>query len=601
MFGINNETGVIYTRDVGLDREVVKGFRLTLQVADMAGEGLSDLSTAFIHVTDINNHAAQFYPVSYRMTAVENRELEEIGRVNVTDKDEPGSANWNAKFTIIKGDPNGHFAIRTDPVTNQGILSVVKHLDYEAQMDHELILAVENEVPLSPKAPQEAISNAMVTVTVTNEHEAPRFKVDPLKLSVPESIDPGTILARNIAEDEENKNLRFKVQYDPEGWLSINPETGEIKTRRKFNPRSPYVKDNIYHAVIKVTDMDAGEVFSSSTVEITVREMNDFAPVLFPLRGSLCRDSEVNPSLVLSAVDLDLAPQAAPFSFRLSDPAVAANWTLIQLNETHTVLQPLVEMDSGLYSVPVLVSDSGTPSLAATYSVNVTLCDCGIFGDCDAIAAPLLGYRAGISFLALVIIIASILLLLLLLLLALTIWSCRNRPIKRSPLLVGESDDDVRDNVVNYDEQGGGEEDERGYNLDQLRNPDAAMPHPSPAKATPQSRPTFPSPGSAPPRGKQPLRRDAPQNLPAFSYPRKPPSDPSDIRDFIDDGVDEADKDPNVPPYDTALIYDYEGDGSQAGSLSSIVSSCSNGDQDYDHLKDWGPRFRKLADMYGPH
>ncbi|XP_070296879.1 cadherin-15-like [Salvelinus sp. IW2-2015] len=45
MFGINNETGAIYTRDVGLDWEVVKGFRLKLQVADMSGMGLTSLAT----------------------------------------------------------------------------------------------------------------------------------------------------------------------------------------------------------------------------------------------------------------------------------------------------------------------------------------------------------------------------------------------------------------------------------------------------------------------------------------------------------------------------------------------------------------------------
>ena len=48
----------------------------------------------------------------------------------------------------------------------------------------------------------------------------------------------------------------------------------------------------------------------------------------------------------------------------------------------------------------------------------------------------------------------------MLLLLALTVWSCRKRPVRKEGLLVGESDDDIRDNVVNYDEQGGGEEDE---------------------------------------------------------------------------------------------------------------------------------------------
>lgn len=65
-------------------------------------------------------------------------------------------------------------------------------------------------------------------------------------------------------------------------------------------------------------------------------------------------------------------------------------------------------------------------------------------------------------------------------------------------------------------------------------------------------------------------------------------------------GLEAADGDPNVPPYDTALIYDYEGEGSLAGSLSSIASGSSDGDQDYDYLNDWGPRFQKLANMYDP-
>lgn len=64
-------------------------------------------------------------------------------------------------------------------------------------------------------------------------------------------------------------------------------------------------------------------------------------------------------------------------------------------------------------------------------------------------------------------------------------------------------------------------------------------------------------------------------------------------------GLDAADSDPSVPPYDTALIYDYEGSGSVAGTLSSIVSSLEDGDQDYDYLNEWGPRFRRLADLYG--
>lgn len=40
--------------------QVVKSFRLKLQVADMGGMGLTSEAVAIIHVSDINNHAPRF-------------------------------------------------------------------------------------------------------------------------------------------------------------------------------------------------------------------------------------------------------------------------------------------------------------------------------------------------------------------------------------------------------------------------------------------------------------------------------------------------------------------------------------------------------------
>ena len=46
-------------------------------------------------------------------------------------------------------------------------------------------------------------------------------------------------------------------------------------------------------------------------------------------------------------------------------------------------------------------------------------------------------------------------------------------------------------------------------------------------------------------------------------------------------------------------MFNHEGQGSDAGSLSSINSGTTDGSQNYDYLKDWGPRFSKIADVYG--
>lgn len=61
------------------------------------------------------------------MTAEENKSYFEIGRVNVTDRDDRGTRNWEARYSILpSNDPKRSFAITTDPATNQGVISVVK-------------------------------------------------------------------------------------------------------------------------------------------------------------------------------------------------------------------------------------------------------------------------------------------------------------------------------------------------------------------------------------------------------------------------------------------------------------------------------------------
>ena len=68
---------------------------------------------------------------------------------------------------------------------------------------------------------------------------------------------------------------------------------------------------------------------------------------------------------------------------------------------------------------------------------------------------------------------------------------------------------------------------------------------------------------------------------------------------FILKRLDDADGDPTAPPHDSVHAFMYEGAGSNAGSLSSLDSVGAESEDDYNFLSDWGPRFNKLAHMYG--
>ncbi|CAK6436890.1 unnamed protein product [Pipistrellus nathusii] len=584
LFSIDEHSGEIRTVQVGLDREVVAVYNLTLQVADMSGDGLTSTASAIITLEDVNDNAPGFTRAEFFMEATEAMSGVDVGRLEVEDKDLPGSPNWAARFTILEGDPDGHFAIRTDPKTNEGVLSVVKPLDYESCDQYDLKVEVQNEVPLQAAAPKPERDQARVSVQVRDVNEAPVFQENPLRTSLAEGAAPGTPVATFSARDPDTQQLqrlRYSKDYDPEDWLQVDGATGWVQTQSVLSPASPFLKDGWYRAIILAYDDASPPCTATGTLSIEILEVNDHAPELFPSSGSLCSEPDQGSGLLLGATDEDLPPHGAPFHFQLSPrvPELARNWSLSQINMSHARLRLRHQVQEGLHRLSLLLRDSGQPPQHREQLLNVTVCHCGQDGVCLQGAAALRAKGTGISLGALAIMLASVVLLLLLALPA-ALLSRLRRPSWDKELLQGLQDD-LRDNILNYDEQGGGEEDQDAYDISQLRHPSELA-----ALSAPLGRPL--------------LRRDTP-----FSWARPPPSrvlptSPADMADFINDGLEAADSDLSVPPYDTALIYDYEGDGSMAGTLSSILSSLGDEDQDYSCLRDWGPRFARLADLYGP-
>ncbi|XP_059189917.1 cadherin-4-like [Centropristis striata] len=586
MFTINSETGDIVTVAPGLDREKVSQYTIIVQATDMEGNlnfGLSNTATAIITVSDINDNPPMLTSRTFSGEVPENRVDLVVANLTVIDADQPHSPNWNAIYRIISGDTSGHFAIRTDPVTNDGMVTVVKPVDFEMNRAFMLTVVVSNQAHLASGIQSSLQSTAGVTISVQDVNEPPYFPTNPKHIRFEEGVPAGTSLTTFSASDPDRLQMQQTIRYsklnDPADWLSINRTNGQIVTTAMLDRESIYVKNNIYEATFLATDNGSPAASGTGTLQIYLIDINDNPPALIPGESQICERVNKNVHGVnITAADADTDPNAGPFVFELpgSPTSIRRNWTISRISGDYARLglRYQIYLEPGVYEVPIIVSDSGNPPLSNRSVIKVKVCPCDQHGDCTTagpLAAAGLGTGAIISILICIIILLSMVLLFV-------VWIKRREKERHTKQLLIDPEDDVRDNILKYDEEGGGEEDQ-DYDLSQLQQPDS-LEHII----------------SKPPGVR---RVDERPIIPESQYPIRPVvPHPGDIGDFIHEGLRAADNDPTAPPYDSLLVFDYEGSGSTAGSVSSLNSS-STGDQDYDYLNDWGPRFKKLADMYG--
>lgn len=582
MFTINSENGDIVTVAAGLDREKVPRYTITVQATDMDGNqhhGLSNTATAMIIVNDVNDNPPEFTAATYYGEVQENKREVIVANLTVTDRDQAHTSNWNALYRIVSGDPAHHFIVKTDPITNEGMVIVEKPVDYEINRAFVLTVLVMNQSPLATGIQSSLQSTATVAISVTDVNEAPFFIPNPKLIRQEEEMPVGTLLTTFAAQDPDrfmHQAIRYSELSDPANWLNINATTGQITTTAIMDRESSYVKNNIYEATFLAVDNGNPLASGTGTIQIYLIDVNDNAPELIPKETQICEKPNPN-AINITAGDADRDPNNDPFVFELAyrPLSVRQNWTITRLNGDSAQLSLRIGfLIAGVYDIPIIITDSGNPPLSSTTVIKVKVCPCDEHGDCTAVGAIA---AAGLGTGAIIAILLCIIILLILVLLF-VIWMKRRDKERQTKQLLIDPEDDVRDNILKYDEEGGGEEDQ-DYDLSQLQQPDALDPV---LAKTPGIRRVDERPIGA--ESQYPLRPTIPH--------------PGDIGDFINEGLRAADNDPTAPPYDSLLVFDYEGSGSTAGSVSSLNSS-SSGDHDYDYLNDWGPRFKKLADMYG--
>ncbi|NXR64932.1 CADH8 protein, partial [Rhadina sibilatrix] len=575
-FSIEPHTAIIKTALPNMDREAKEEYFVVIQAKDMGGHmgGLSGTTTVTITLSDVNDNPPKFAQSLYHFSVMEDVALgEPIGRVKANDLDI--GENAKSSYDIIEGDGMDMFEITTDAQTQDGVIRVRKPLDFETKKSYTLKVEAAN-IHLDPRflSGGPFKDTATVKIVVEDADEPPVFSSPTYLLEVHENAALNSVLGQVTAHDPDvsSSPIRFSIDRhtDLERQFNINAEDGKITLATPLDRET----STWHNITIVATETRNHSQVSRVPVAIKVLDVNDNAPEFASEHEAfLCENGKPGQVIqIVSAVDKDDPKNGHYFLYSLLPEMVNNPNFTIKKNEDNTL--SILAKHSGfsrqkqeVYLLPIVISDSGTPPMSSTGTLTIRVCGCssdGIVQSCNVEAYVL---PIGLSMGALIAILACIILLLVIVVLFVTLRRHKNEP------LIIKDDEDVRENIIRYDDEGGGEEDTEAFDIATLQNPDGINGF-LPRKDIKPDLQFMPRQGLAP----------VPNGV--------------DVDEFINVRLHEADNDPTAPPYDSIQIYGYEGKGSAAGSLSSLESSTSDSDQNFDYLSEWGPRFKRLGELY---
>uniref|UniRef100_A0A8C7XEY4 Cadherin domain-containing protein n=1 Tax=Oryzias sinensis TaxID=183150 RepID=A0A8C7XEY4_9TELE len=366
MFAINSFNGAIMVEGVGLDRKKYPEYTLKIQAADTKGEGLTGRKTVVLKVTDSNDNPPVF--TASTGSVDENAVGALVFKLSVTDKDEPNSPAWNAKFKIIRGDPDN--LILFSSCTNS--IFVLKGLDFEKSRKHTLEVIAENDVPFAIPL---TTSTVTVVVTVKDVNEPPIFKEKEMTVQKPEDLPVDSVIMKSEAEDPDfarENTVKYKIIYDPDNWLTVDEDSGLVKVKSLMDRESPYVKDNKYTVLLGAYDNDSFPATGTGTLVIILEDVNDNPPFIEERNITVCRDASA--PVLLTVTDRDGPLHSAPYNVMVHE-AFKPKWSA-QMNSDKTKVELVLKSSvlSGTYQVILRVSD--TDGLEQNCTIQAKVCNC---------------------------------------------------------------------------------------------------------------------------------------------------------------------------------------------------------------------------------
>ncbi|KAM9527867.1 cadherin-22 isoform 3-T5 [Guaruba guarouba] len=612
IFLIDEITGDIHATE-RLDREQKTFYTLRAQARDRQTDQLLEPESEFIiKVQDINDSEPRFLEGPYIGSVAE---LSPIGtsvmQVMASDADDPTyGSSARVVYSVLEGEQ--HFTV--DSKTGV-IRTAVADLDRETQDRYEVVIrATDMAGQLGGLS-----GSTTVTIVVTDVNDnPPRFPQKMYQFSVVETAPVGTAIGRVKAEDSdigENTDMTYQVK-DEEGvemfkvTTDSNTQEAVITVQKPLDYESKKVHTVVLEALNKFVDprfLDLGTFRDQTIVRVSVLDVDE--PPEFQPPSDLMEvqeDAHIGSVVgVVTALDPDTANH--PVRYAIDRSTDAERIFDIDANTGAIVTGKVLDRETaGWHNITVLAMEADNHSQVSRASLRIRILD--VNDNPPELATP---YEAAVcedakpgQLIQTISVVDrdepqsghrfyftlapeatnnhhfSLLDIKVLILLILTL----KRHHKSH--LTSEDDEDMRDNVIKYNDEGGGEQDTEAYDMSALRS----LYDFSEIKGS--DREGIEGEGGLSGNPASELH-----SLP--QWVQSPDLDFSVFRDYICRKVEQADEDLSVPPYDSFQTYAFEGSDSPVPSLSSINTWSSSSEQDFSYLGGWGPRFRQLAALYG--
>ncbi|XP_039382715.1 cadherin-19 isoform X2 [Mauremys reevesii] len=575
-FSVEPKTGVIRISSQ-MDRETKEQYFVIIQAKDMVGQmgGFSGTTTVTINLSDINDNKPIFQQKFYYMNISEAAPVgSTIGKIMAEDSDIGENA---AMDYVIEGEESLVFDIITNNETQEGIVKLKERVDFESKRRYSVrVKAINRQMDdhFMKEGPFE--DTTIIKISVEDADEPPVFTSQNYVMEIAEGATNGSFVGAITARDPDNANspIRYSIVHSTylKRLFSINAHNGTIIITKLLD-RETAAWHNI---TVTATEMRNPEQVSEVTVYVQVLDVNDHAPE-FPKHYEIyvCENARSGQLIqTISAVDKDDSVEGHHFYFTLAREATNNSNFTVRDNQDNTAgiftaKNGFSRQEQFSFFLPVLIVDNGTPSLTSTNTLTVSVCDCDTEASTQSCRFGAFMFSMGLSIEALVAVLACILVILVFFLAMLVLRQ------RRKQSLFPDKPEEFRENIVRYDDEGGGEEDTEAFDISTLRTRTVMREHKSRRNITTEI---------------QSLYRQSLQVGP----------DSAVFREFILEKLNEANADPTAPPYDSLQTYAFEGTGSLAGSLSSLGSSMSYVGENYDYLTERGLDFKQLACMYDP-